>query len=337
MKFINDYEKKKDALFERQDRHLFRKKQFVIPLVLIIIILSLVGLFAFEVDVEWSIGVYSSDNILSMQPYTNNPVITGRNANADSVADPFIIRGKKWYMFFEEIHDRKGDIGVAVSEDAYNWNYAGKVLEEPFHLSYPYIFVVDDEYYMIPESREAKGVRLYKSIEFPMKWIYICELIKGAYLDPSIIKYGDNFWLFVSDDTHNLYLYYSSDLTHSWKSHPENPLVKRNGNTARNGGKIIINNNKLFRFAQDGIPTYGNSIRALEIVKMDEHEYEEKEIGILLKAGTGWNSRGMHQFVFDEGIASVDGIQTHIQCFGHEIRSLSKIFDWILRGANSIL
>ena len=44
------------------------------------------------------------------------------------------------------------------------------VLEEQFHLSYPYIFEHEDRVYMIPETNEANEIRLYQAVDFPLIW-----------------------------------------------------------------------------------------------------------------------------------------------------------------------
>ena len=63
-----------------------------------------------------------------------------------------------WYLFFEVMNSKsgKGEIGLAISKDCRAWTYQNIVLKEEFHLSYPYVFESDGDYYMIPESCERK-------------------------------------------------------------------------------------------------------------------------------------------------------------------------------------
>jgi hypothetical protein len=101
------------------------------------------------------------------------------------VADPFMIRVRGlWHMFMEVMNAEahRGEIGVAVSEDATAWRYQGIVLREPFHLSYPYVFEWMGEHYLIPESYQAKGVRLYRARRFPGDWSFVQTLVEGEYL-----------------------------------------------------------------------------------------------------------------------------------------------------------
>jgi hypothetical protein len=109
---------------------------------------------------EWSIAIYTGDSPLHLKPPTNcaTPVITRRDVTdipAAFVADPFMIRaGGVWYMFFETMNreTKKGEIGLAVSEDAMSWRYQSIVLAERYHLSYPYVFEWRNQYYMVPET-----------------------------------------------------------------------------------------------------------------------------------------------------------------------------------------
>ena len=48
---------------------------------------------------------------------------------------------------------RQGDIGVAVSEDSgLTWKHLGIALDEPWHLSYPFLFRWEGQVYMMPEA-----------------------------------------------------------------------------------------------------------------------------------------------------------------------------------------
>ncbi|MCX8107954.1 MAG: hypothetical protein N3G20_04040, partial [Verrucomicrobiae bacterium] len=119
---------------------------------------------------EWSIGILTGTNLLALSehPTYRNP----RFKSADipgrvigSVADPFLMRRDDgWFLFFEmfDLQKGRGEIGLAASPDGYNWRFVSTVLAEPFHLSYPFVFTDDNEYYMVPESRAVREVRLYR-------------------------------------------------------------------------------------------------------------------------------------------------------------------------------
>ena len=275
-------------------------------------------------DSRWSIGIYEGPSPFKQTESEGikNPVITAGDVDdieAGYVADPFIlIKNDKYYMFFEvwNSETNQGDIGYAESEDGKEWDYKKIIINEKFHLSYPYIFEWDSNYYLIPESEADFSVRIYKSISFPEKWEYIGNLLSGwQYSDPSIFYYQNKWWMFVSTVESNvLYLYYSENLLTGWKPHPLNPIVKLNKDISRPGGRVINYNGTFYRFTQDCDPIYGMQVFAFEITNLSEISYEERIVSqepIITKTNRGWNAAGMHHIdlhkVGNKWISAVDG------------------------------
>src|SRR5215471_11937791 len=122
----------------------------------------------------WSIGIYTGASPFRLYPSrkTSNPVLSPEDVtdvSAAFVADPFMLRvNGSWHMFFEVLNSRsdKGEIGLAESTDGYRWEYRQIVLDEPFHLSYPYVFEWKDDYYMMPETLAQGAVSLYVADRF---------------------------------------------------------------------------------------------------------------------------------------------------------------------------
>jgi hypothetical protein len=275
---------------------------------------------------QWSIGIYKGNSPVSLSSpeYVKNPVLTCKDildTPANFVADPFMVKEKDtWYLFFEVLNkiSNKGEIGVAISNDTITWKYKKIVLVEPFHLAYPYIFKWQDDFYMIPDCNKNYSVRLYKATEFPYKWTLSSILLGGTYADPSIFYNNGKWWLFLLDmspNKYDLYLFYSDSLIGPWLKHPNNPIVKGDKSIARPAGRVILNNKKIIRYAQDNLLDYGRRVRAFEILRMTEDDYDEKEITInpsLEGTGYGWNACGIHHIDSHEigendWIACVDG------------------------------
>ena len=272
---------------------------------------------------EWSIGIYTGSSALTLSEpkEIKNPVLTKDSVtdiDASFVADPFMVKKDNiWYMFFEAYNrsTHNADIGLATSEDGFNWEYQKIVLDEAFHLSYPYVFEWNDEYYMIPESRRAGAIRLYKASDFPSEWTFVDSLIDGEYRDSSIFHYSDKWWLMTATTNGILHLFYSNNLLGPWNEHPESPIVNGNANIARPGGRVLVMENRIIRYTQDDLPSYGSQTRAFEITKLTTSDYEENEVNespILTDSGSGWNGYGMHHVdphMISEGnwIAAVDG------------------------------
>jgi hypothetical protein len=205
-------------------------------------------------------------------------------------------------MFFEvdSWSSWKGEIGCATSADGTDWRYAGIVLAERFHLSYPHVFAADGGIYMTPESSQAQAVRLYRARRFPDRWEHVANLVEGLpYADPTIVCHDGRWWLFTetsggSDDT--LRLYHAARLTGPWVEHPRSPIVRGDAALARPAGRIVAADGRLVRFAQNCRPAYGTDVRALEILTLTTSDYAERPLGTgpILGPGAGWNAGGMH-------------------------------------------
>ncbi len=262
-------------------------------------------------DAVFSIGIYSGDSPFRLSPALDvrNPVLTHRDVAdvpASFVADPFMIQvDATWYVFFEIMHAKsgKGEIGVATSHDARNWTYQKVVLAEPFHLSYPYVFEWNGDYFMVPESYQAGEARLYRATDFPKGWKLVQTLIRAPFIvDSSLFRHDNRWWLFADTsaemNNQTLRLYHSENLSGPWREHPRSPLVDGDARMARPGGRVLCDGGRIYRFTQACLPYYGTEVRAFEIDQLTATSYHEQEVQpnvpILKGTGSGWNACGMH-------------------------------------------
>jgi len=216
------------------------------------------------------------------------------------VADPFLfIENNHWYLFFEISDGVKGVIGLAESKDGIHWSYDGVILEERFHLAYPYVFKWHGTYYMTPDN-DKNQLRLYKAINFPYNWTLVSVLVSLPTIrDPTLFRWRGKWWAFLTtrcDD--QLSIYYSDNLTDpsSWLPHEENP-VRADAKRSRSAGRPIVRNNYIIRFVQDCDKDYGYMVRAMNITLLNETDFSEYELSqspILKGTGHGWNSYKMH-------------------------------------------
>ena len=242
------------------------------------------------------------------------------------VADPFMIEHDgEFHLFFEVLNSKreKGEIGCARSRNLKEWQYGGIVLRERFHLSYPSIFLHDGEIYMLPECADSHEVRLYKAATFPERWEYAATLIRSKkryppLLDPSILHHEGRWYLFSNArKVNDLHLFTSDALCGPWTEHPQSPLLIASPHFARPGGRVVRDGDKLYRYAQDGIPNYGSKVWAFRITELSKDSYREEQVagGPVIQPGEeGWNNRGMHtvdahQQQKGEWIALVDGLE----------------------------
>jgi hypothetical protein len=257
----------------------------------------------------------------------HDPVLTRNDVfdvPAGYVADPFMLKvDGTWYMFFEVVNEqsKKGEIGLATSVDGLEWDYRQIVLREPFHLSYPYVFEWQHEYFMVPETFQTKSVRLYKADLFPWQWSFVTTLLDGReFVDPSVARFGDKWCLFSSLGTpprraECLHLFLADELMGPWREHPKSPVIQGDAAIARPGGRVLVRDDRLVRFTQDCAVTYGRQVRAFEITRLTSDEFGERpasEEPILKPTPGSWNEMGMHHLdphLLEDGswLACVDG------------------------------
>ena len=273
----------------------------------------------------WSIGIYTGQTPIDLEPApgADNPVISAEDVSdvqAEFVADPFMIdvRGT-WHMFFEVMNaeTHKGEIGLATSADGLAWSYARIVLKESFHLSYPYVFRLDGEYYMIPETNKSNSIRLYKADRFPDEWSLAAHLMQGAWVDCSVFHYEGRWWMFATpafSKSSTLELFHAESIHGPWRAHPLNPIIAANNRIARPAGRVIVNSAGPIRFTQDCHPSYGTRVRAFDVLDLTPSGYRDREVEpspVLAGGEHDWNRAGMHHVdahsVEGGWLACVDG------------------------------
>ncbi len=221
-------------------------------------------------------------------------------------ADPHILyKDHKYYIFIEEYlyNINKGHIALITMDEKGNYSQPETVLDKSYHLSYPFVFEYDDEYYMIPESMENKTVELYRCTEFPHRWEFVMNLMEGVEaVDATVFYHNDKWWMFVNmvenegaSTWDELFLFYADNLTtNKWTPHPLNPVVS-DCKSARPAGKIFIENGALYRPSQNCSVRYGYGFNICEIVKLCEQYYEENIVSCV---EPNWDKKifGTHTF-----------------------------------------
>ena len=231
-------------------------------------------------------------------------------------ADPFIIfKNNMYYVFFEEYIYRKNKAHISfltINQDG-TYSNPKKVLEKPYHLSYPFIFKNDEKYYMIPESTSSNTIDVYECSKFPEKWNFCKTLIQNVTATDSTLFYKDEkWWLFTSLTNYQnkkrkneLFLFYSDNpVGDKWISHPKNPIVS-NVKGSRSAGKIFEENGRIIRPAQDGSIRYGYGIIFYQIDILDEIDYQETEVKTI---HPDWDKKiiGVHSYGQEKELTVMD-------------------------------
>jgi hypothetical protein len=231
-------------------------------------------------------------------------------------ADPFIVsKNNKKFIFIEELLfvNNRGHITLLELDNSGKLIDKETIIEKSYHMSYPFVFEFDNEYYMIPETSENRTIELYKSEGFPRKWNFVMNLMENVNAkDTTLFFYNNKWWLFtainestIPSDYVGLFLFYSDDLmTMNWLPHPYNPIVT-DIRTARPGGKIFTYDNKIYRPSQDCSVRYGRAFNINQIISLSETAYEEV---LISKTEANWslNLKGTHTFNFDDNFSVID-------------------------------
>ena len=233
-------------------------------------------------------------------------------------ADPHIIyKNQKYHIFIEELiyATEKGHISLIEMDQEGNFSKPEVVLDRPYHLSYPYVFEHENEYYMIPESLQNKTIELYKCIEFPKKWEFQMNLMENIEaVDTTPFYHAGKWWLFANcietegtSSWDELYLFSSENLfSQDWKPHKNNPVVS-DCKSSRPAGKIFLEGNRIYRPSQNCSVRYGYGFNINEIIRLDDEHYEEK---IVSAVQPNWDKKiiGTHTFNRVENLHVIDAI-----------------------------
>ena len=193
-------------------------------------------------------------------------------------------------MYKRQVEDfdyskKRGSISVyKITRDSYK--ELGAALVEDFHLSYPFVFQYSGELYMCPETSEKRDIRLYRCVDFPLKWEYYKTIMRNvSAADTVIFFHADNWWLFSNIDTTNLgdhssqlHIFYSSNpLSEHWIPHNNNPVIF-DSLKARNGG-IIHDESGSFRvYQRQGFDAYGEALGVAKIAAINTKQYSEESL-----------------------------------------------------------
>jgi hypothetical protein len=205
-------------------------------------------------------------------------------------ADPFPFEWQgRTFLFVEEYAyaSRRGCISVSEIRKDGTASTPRPVLEEPHHLSYPFVFEHGGQVWMMPESGAARGVYLYRAEAYPFRWKREACLIgdRESY-DATLLGQGGALWLFACDRAWNasswdaLTLYSSDRLDGEWQAHVNNPVLL-DSSTARPAGAPFRWNGDQMRPVQDCSTGYGRAVSVCRIDALSPQVFAQTVIGRL--------------------------------------------------------
>lgn len=232
-------------------------------------------------------------------------------------ADPIPVAHDGAYLvFFEEyiVGTPHGHICVVEIAQDGTAGTPRRVLERPYHLSYPFVFRWNDTWYMIPETIGRRTVELYRATGFPDEWTFDRTLLQDvAAADATVAEVDGRWWMFTAVAAPNateptlLHVYHADSPLGPWEPHAGNP-VKFDVRSSRPAGPLFRYRGALYRPAQDGSPVYGSAVTVLRIDVLTPTTFREVEVSRLTPS---WRKglNGTHTLAAAGGLTVIDARQ----------------------------
>ncbi len=241
------------------------------------------------------------------------------NVLADPVdhfyADPFPLHWQgRDFLFFEDLDHKteKGVIAAVAFDEKGRPGPAMPVLEEPWHLSYPFLIQRGGEIFMIPESSANRDIALYRAVDFPLKWERHAVLVADVEAaDATIVEHDGLLYMFavvrdgVGGYSDTLAIWLAPDLLGPWTPHPRNPVLI-DDRTARPAGNFVRQNGALYRPVQDCRHGYGMAVGFMKVTRLDREGFGQQAEG-MISGGGPWPGKRLHTLNYNGHLEAIDG------------------------------
>jgi len=229
-------------------------------------------------------------------------------------ADPMAIEHEGRVVLFVEDFDHSCQKGVISAVEFGSKGPLGPlqpVLEEQWHLSYPFVMEIDGEVWMIPESSANREVAIYRADPFPSKWVKEATLLRDVPAnDATVLLHEGRYWLFTTIETSShassdLHIFSAPQIFGPWLPHPKNPVL-RDPKCARSAGAIVKRRDSLWRPVQDCSHHYGAAVGLAEIIRLDCCQYQQVVRNVIAPCRE-WPGRRLHTLTQAGGFEFIDG------------------------------
>jgi len=244
-------------------------------------------------------------------------------------ADPFAITWQgRTFVFFEELDHSVGK-GIISAIEFNEQGPVGEirtVLEEPWHLSYPFLMEDGGELWMIPECSTTDEVILYRCRRFPDLWERHATLLSGVELaDATITRHQGRYYLFgVTREgsggySDTLSIYYADRLTGPWQPHAQNPVMVDRA-TARPAGQMVERDGRLWRPVQDCSRGYGAALTLAEVTELTPTRFAQVT-HTYIAPSPDWPGRKLHTLNRCGSLEVIDGARIQPKLFSYLFKS----------------
>jgi len=250
------------------------------------------------------------------------------------IADPFgLWRDGRLHVFVEtyDYRVRVGAIEVLTYDGRFTLLDRAPVLNEPWHLSYPYVFEAEGETWMLPEAHRSNALTLYRAVDFPTRWEPAHRIVLDHVpVDATPIWYDGRWWLFYTsasrepDKMSALHVAFADRLAGPWTPHPMNP-VRVDAGSSRPGGTARIVDGQIVLPVQDCRSTYGGAIRPLRVTTLtpDRIEMAAGE-AIIAPASFAPFTEGLHTLSAAGDVTLIDAKCTELSPHGLSIELIRE-------------
>lgn len=243
-------------------------------------------------------------------------------------ADPFLFEYAGKTYIFAELYDYvkcKGCLGYyELSACSPEWT---PIIEEEYHLSYPYIFENEQGIFIMPESGANKDLALYRAITFPDKWEKVTTIRKNVqYGDTTPFEWNDSKYALTYDvrtENYKLVLLNLVDENRDQEISCSNILCRRPA------GATFLLNGKWMRTAQDCKEGYGKGLCFYEFLLDEQEQYSEELVEIIspdqLKLSYELYRDGMHTYNGTDNYEVIDIKTRRFNILNFVFRILGKV------------
>lgn len=266
----------------------------------------------------WNVGIIetSIDDVLFNSEISCDVHWIKHNYRDRFFADPFIysVDDDVIKVLVEEFlyNEKVGRISMlTVSRHTYELVGNETVLNQPYHLSYPFIFFDNGgDVLILPEASMSGKLQSYKMDKLGGRLIRNKVVLPEPLCDSTIIYYQHKYWLFGTKrgmySNSKLYIYYSDCPEGPYLPHKNNPVLT-DSSTARPAGAMFISSEGvLYRLTQKNDDYYGGGVNLTKVDILSSDKFKESLVK-RLPNHIGRYKDGFHTLNGNGTICVVDG------------------------------
>jgi hypothetical protein len=260
---------------------------------------------------KWSVGVVDAPISTFLAGEVPDVHWAPEPGRSRYLADPFAIERAGKLVVLAEDYEYATHRGVVSAVTIGGDALPTVVLDTGVHASYPYLVEHAGEVFCIPETYQAREVRLYRAVEFPTKWEHVATPVEDmAALDATVVRHDERWWMFCTDrdDDPNgkLHLFHAERLEGPWEPHALNP-VKTDVRSSRPAGTPFVHDGALHRPAQDGSESYGGGVTITRITDLTPTTFSETAVAQIAPRANGPYPNGIHTIASAGDRTVIDG------------------------------